>query len=168
MASGGTGAATFSSGVLYGNGTSALISTSSPTVGWLTATSSIATSTFSGHVIFEGNVAPRIGSTTYANPITIDWATGATQRIILEGNTNIIINSTSSHPLDGGRYILKACQDTTGSRTATFVTPALRWDTTLGTSSVNATANVCTSFGLFYDGRSTLYSVLATSSVLDK
>lgn len=50
VASGGTGKCTFSSGgMLFGNGTSAVGATSSPTVGWITGTST-ATSTFQGGI----------------------------------------------------------------------------------------------------------------------
>ena len=55
---GGTGATSFSSGgFLFGNGTGALGASSSPTVGWITATSTTATSTFANGITLSSGCA---------------------------------------------------------------------------------------------------------------
>lgn len=120
---------------------------------------SIATST----VIRGGQFANTISSTTGATTYTIDWNTGNTQRIILTGNSNFIINATSSKPVDGGKYTLKLCQDSTGSRTITFITPGqLRWWN--GTTTPSSAANTCTYIGMIYDDTYQVYSVVASST----
>jgi hypothetical protein len=55
---GGTGATSFpSGGFLFGNGTSAIDATSSPTVGYITATSTTDTSVFNGNTVFKGPIS---------------------------------------------------------------------------------------------------------------
>lgn len=136
------------------------------TIGIATSTQSanqgitIATSTL---VQFAQLATAYGSSTTDASIETVDWNKGNKARYILNQNTNFAINATSSHPLDGGTYILKLCQDTTGSRTATFITPGqLRWAT--GTTTISATANTCSMIGLIYDARSSIYNVMASST----
>jgi fibronectin-binding autotransporter adhesin len=161
------------------------IGTSSP--GWLlgvngtvgagsfVATSTSATSTFQGGLnitgssylattSIAGNFAATFASTTGAASETVNWSAGATQRFILDQNTNFVINSTSSNPLDGGKYILKICQPSGGGDTVTFTAyQALRW--ALGTTTVSTTGNTCTWIGMVYDARATTYSVLASTTV---
>lgn len=123
---------------------------------------SIATTTVFGNTQFGGFIA----STTAAASYTVNWESGNTQRFILNQNSTFIINATSSNPRDGFKYLLKLCQDGTGSRTATFATPGqLVWSA--GTTTVTSTANRATYIGMVYDARAQRYDVIASSTNLD-
>jgi hypothetical protein len=118
----------------------------------------IATST-----TLRGQLGHFIASTTDANTnVTINWNDGDTQRVIATTSKNIVINSTSSKPLDGGRYVLKLCQDATGGRAYTFTPTALRWGS--GTTSIPTTANTCSMVGMIYDATYGIYNVVASST----
>jgi hypothetical protein len=136
------------------------IATSSPGINWGFG---IATST----VISGGQFAVTIASTTAPGAtITVDWNAGNTRRLILAQNTSLIINATSSNPIDGGKYTLKVCQDQVGSRTITFITANnIRWWN--GTTTITATANKCTYIGFIYDGEYKIYSAVASSTNID-
>lgn len=113
----------------------------------------------------RGSFATTIASSSAgaSSPYTVDWSTGSIQRYILNANSFIAINATSSNPQDGGRYTLKVCQDSTGSRTLTFSTPTqLRW--WRGTTTIDSTANTCTLIGMIYDGLKQRYNVVASST----
>ena len=94
VANGGTGATTFPSGVIYGNGTSALFATSSPTVGWITATTTTATSTFAGNAHIFGNL--RVDGNFFA-PVSIVSSGNAT----INGNLNVTGVTTLATSLSG-------------------------------------------------------------------
>lgn len=112
-----------------------------------------------------GSFATPVASTTGATAQLINWASGATQRIILQGNTNLEINGTSSNPQDGGRYLLKLQQDSTGSRTVNWGTSLIDWAGGNGaTTSVTQTANNCQWIGLTFESRSGRYTALASST----
>lgn len=133
------------------------IASSSPSILWGL---SISTTTVMQQAQFAVSIA---SSTTASASETVNWNTGNTQRYILGQNTNFIINATSSNPLDGGKYTLKLCQDPTGSRTATFVTPGqLRWSQ--GTTTIDSTANECTFIGMIYDKTYSIYNIIASST----
>ena len=124
---------------------------------------SIATTT----VFMNSQIAGAIASSSaQAATYTVDWNTGNTARYILNQSTNLVINATSSHPLDGGKYTLKLCQDGTGSRAVTFVTPGqlVWWN---GTTTITSTANRATFIGMIYDARAQRYDVVASSTNLD-
>lgn len=91
---GGTGATTFPSGVIYGNGTGALFSTSSPTVGWITATTTTATSTFAGNAHVVGNL--RVDGNFFA-PVSIVSSGNA----VINGNLNVTGQTTLATSLSG-------------------------------------------------------------------
>ncbi len=137
------------------------------------ATSSAATSTFNSRVAhnatttFNANTGFTIASSSAAAAsYTVNWQSGVTQRFIVNQASSFIINATSSTPLDGGKYILKICQDAAGSRAVTFVTPeALRWPALSGTTTISQTANMCTWIGMIYDASSLKYSILASTTV---
>lgn len=116
-------------------------------------------------VNFYANVAtPVASSSSQAATYTVNWATGSEQRFILNQATSIVINSTSSNPVDGGWYKLKVCQDPAGSRTLTFITPGqLRWGT-LGTTTISSTANTCTFILFNYDATYSVYTGLASTT----
>ena len=79
---GGTGATTLSQDlILIGNGTGAITATSSPTVGWITATSTIA-STFAGGVTITCTSC--ITDANVINTITLDNLTQITTRAIAD------------------------------------------------------------------------------------
>lgn len=122
----------------------------------------IATST-----MFGAQVGQYIASTTDPTAqVTIDWASmqSNTIRIIATTSKNIVFNATSSHPLDGGKYILKLCQDATGGRVFTFTSVGVRWSQ--GTTTGPTTANTCTFIGMQYDTAFQIYTVLASSTAV--
>lgn len=126
----------------------------------------IGTTTWQG----AGQSGQYIASTSPATTnYTIDWNKGNVQRLILTGNSTADVNATSSHPIDGGFYGLKVCQDPTGSRTFTFPDPIpLRWPT-LGatpgaTTTISSAANSCTYIGMQYDALNSIYSVLGSTT----
>lgn len=111
----------------------------------------------------EGSASSTAAAATY----TANWDTGNTYKVDLTQATVIVINATSSNPLDNGHYILKLCQDGTGSRAVTFATPGqLRWWN--GTTTVTATANKCTYIGMIYDLAALKYDVVASSTNVDR
>ena len=105
-------------------------------------------------------------STTAGATETVNWENGNTQRFILDENTGIVLNATSSNPRDGAKYLLKICQDATGSRTLTFLTPG-QLVFSQGTTSPSSTANTGTLIGMVYDGRTQRYDVFASSTISD-
>lgn len=124
----------------------------------------IGTSTVLKFAQFSNDYA---SSSAQAASYTVNWDTGNTQRYILNQNTNFVINSTSSNPRDGGKYVLKICQDTTGSRTATFVTPGQLVWSSQGTTTVGSAAGQATLIGMIYDGRTQRYDITASSTMLN-
>lgn len=145
---------------LAANGGNLGFGTSTPSPLW---GATFATSTVFNGVQFGGTIA---STTPSAATYTVNWESGNTQRFILDQSSTFIINSTSSNPHDGHKYILKICQDTTGSRTATFATPAqLVWSK--GTTTVSSAASTGTMIGLIYDGRSGRYDVVASTTISD-
>lgn len=133
--------------------------TTSPSVLW---GNSFATTT----VFLNTQLANSFASTTNVAVQLVNWQSGTIQRVILGTNTNLVINATSSNPLDGAKYILKICQDTAGSRTATFVTPGqLIWEGANGaTTTVSPTAGSATYIGMTYDARTQRYDILASTT----
>lgn len=143
----------------FGNASIASIGSSTPSALW---GFTIGTTTMVQNAQFGVGYA---SSTTATSPIIVDWDTGNNQRFVLSANTNIVINATSSHPRDGAHYVLKVCQDSVGSRTLTFITPAqLRWAD--GTTTISATANTCSLIGMIYDSISQHNDVVASSTGL--
>jgi hypothetical protein len=149
------------SSLLYWNGTTLGLASSTPST---LAGISVGTST----VVEQAQLAVNISSSTTDNTTeTVNWDKGNEVRYVLNQNTNIAINATSSYPRDGGKYILKLCQDGTGSRTVTFVTPAqLVWEAG-ATTSVQGTANTETILAMVYDGRTQRYDIVASSTPTD-
>ena len=128
-----------------------------------TAGLTLATST----VMTGAQFSESISSTTpSAASYTLNWESGNNQRFILNQNTTFIINATSSNPRDGAAYTLKLCQDTTGSRTATFATPGqLIWEGGNGaTTTVASAAGSVTMIGMLYDARTSRYDVVASTT----
>jgi len=118
-------------------------------------------------VLGAGQFAMAYASSTNPAQIqTIDWNSGGMQRIIASSSLSLVINATSSHPYDGGHYILKICQDGTGSRSITFITPGqLAWAN--GTTTISSAANSGTLLGMIYDARIARYDVVASSTISD-
>ena len=93
--------------------------TSSPSAGLTVANQNI--------VVGNGQLGQYVASTTGATTQSINWNSGNVQDILLQANTNFVINATSSNPI-GGAYSLNICQGGAGSYTITFTDPqALRW-----------------------------------------
>jgi hypothetical protein len=111
---------------------------------------SIGTTTVIQNAQFAGTFA---SSSLAAATYTVNWEQGNNQRFILNQNTVIIVNATTSNPVDGAKYILKLCQDGTGSRTLTWATPGqLNFVGGNGaTTTVMSNANSLTTVGLIYD-----------------
>lgn len=150
--------------------TTAFIVTSNGDVGIGTTTSTRGLRLTGNFISEKGQIANYIASTTNeqinANNQLIDWNRGNTVRFIATTTTQIIINATSSNPVDGGKYVLKLCQDPTGGRAVTFITPGqLRWPDT-GTTTIRSTANVCTLIGMIYDQTYGIYQIVASSTAL--
>jgi hypothetical protein len=133
------------------------------TTQWLNSTFNVV-----GTSTLSGQFASLRASTTAASTQTINWSNGNYQDIMLTAATSIVVNSTSSNPLDGGKYTLRICQDPTGSRTVTWANPiTLRWWN--GTTTVTSTANKCTVIGMIYSSTNgnSVYSIVASSTNLD-
>ena len=112
-----------------------------------------------------GRMSYPVASTTGATAITINANNGKHQRIILEGNSTIIMNSTSSSPTDGTVVILHIHQDSTGSRTVEFSSKRHFWtDGNGATTSINQTANSCTNVGFIYHSRFTMWEGMASTT----
>ena len=124
-----------------------------------------ATSTIYGPTQFRGSqLALNFASSTSAATVqTINWNNGASQRFILSDNTTLVLNSTSSNPLDGGRYIIKVCQDSTGGRTVNLA-PANLLNYSMGTPTPPTTGLKGFMYGMVYDGRVSRYDVVAATS----
>ena len=152
----------------YFNGSRMGVGTTSPSALWGFV---VATTTMVQNAQFGITIA---SSTANLPTVLINWNGTTTAmagnhfRYILQQNTIFILNSTSSYPLDGGRYITSFCQDGTGSRTPTWATPgSIIWDTPEGTTTIKATANTMTSIAWWYDGRVGRYHAVATSTSAD-
>ncbi len=172
---GGTGWASLeSTRILIGNGSSQIATSSSSitSTGVVGLASSSPTSLFgislgTSTVIQAAQfIQTTASSSAQAATYTVDWETGNYQRFILNQATNIVINATSSNPREGGRYVLELCQDATGGRVATFVTPGqLRWGgVTPATTTIDVTANECTFIGFVFRKSSNVYNAVASST----
>lgn len=131
-------------------------------------TGSMATTTFRGPIDANGaQVAQGWASSTASSPQTINWLSGNTQSYTLSGTVAFELTSTSSHPQDGGRYTLRFCQDTSGSRSQTWTSGSginLRWWN--GTTTISSAANSCTYLFMMFDSSSSKYHVVASSTGL--
>jgi uncharacterized cupin superfamily protein len=103
VANGGTGATTFGQGWLYSTGgTSALTASTSPTVNYLTATSTTATSTFAGGLAVDTNgfvydwQTNRVGIGTAAPTVglDIDTATDISGNLTVSGGSALTISAS--------------------------------------------------------------------------
>lgn len=104
-------------------------------------------------------------STTAGATENVNWDNGNHARYILDENTNIVLNSTSSNPRDGGKYTLELCQDPTGSRTVTWATgnTHIRWKNN-ATTTITATPNKCTFVYFIYEATYSMYKGVASST----
>lgn len=128
-----------------------------------------------GTTTIFGNWSNGRASTTAASTQTIDWSKTESngvasnfKDIMLTGATTIVLNATSSNPIDGASYKLRICQDPTGSRAVTWATPGqLRWWN--GTTTISSAANKCTFIGMVYTSTNgnSFYSIVASSTSLD-
>lgn len=120
-----------------------------------------------GTTTVQGQIVSLMASTTSGTSLTgrlIDFSTGNTQRLTLNANATLVINATSSNPIDGAKYVLKLCQDATGSRTVMFVTPGqLVWYN--GTTTATTTPNTANLIGMIYDAREQKYNVIASTTI---
>lgn len=170
--------ATSSIGTNFLTGTLATINGTAITAGGSATITAATTSlsnnnTWTGQNQFWGGFSAGIASSTsQASIITVDWNgsnanhAGNEWRQILTQNTSLILNATSSNPIDGGKYILKLCQDGVGSRTVTWATPGqLIWSN--GTTTISSGANTGTVIGMIYDGRTSRYDIVASSTISD-
>lgn len=153
----------FTVGTYFSTGASALagIGTAAPSAnqGFTIATTTVITGAGIANAIAS--------STTDAASETVNWDSGNTARYILSASTNFVINATSSNPRDGGRYVLILCQDNTGSRTATFTTPAQLVWAGGGTTTISSAANTGTLIAFLYQSRVSRYTIIASSTVSD-
>jgi len=103
-------------------------------------------------------------STTSTSVEVVNWDKGNNQRYILNTNTTLVLNSTSSLPRDGARYVLKICQDPTGSRTLAWANNPTRIVWSMGTPTMPTTASNGLMVGLIYDARTSRYDAIAATS----
>lgn len=116
---GGTGTTTFSSGLVYSNGTSALAATTTPYVDYITASSTVVASSFKG--VRTGTKVNTEAATT-----TVDWLQGTTQELVLNQATTTL---AFSNVQPGATLKLWVFQDNSGSRlisTSTYPT-TIHW-----------------------------------------
>lgn len=145
VTSGGTGALTFSSGgFLYGNGTSAIGASSSPTVGWLNATSTTATSTLAGFL----NVTGTNSTSTFSGSVGI---TGTTSISATTNNRLIANNVSYTFPSVRGASSSVMTEDGAGTlRFLPLAVPRYTYSTTtLGANWSAGSGTVSTSTGFF-------------------
>lgn len=127
-----------------------------------------ATGTFRGPMDLAGaQVAQAVASSSCGTTFTVNWLNGNYISCTLGANTTVEMNATSSHPVDGGKYTLRFCQDGTGSRTQSWTSGSginTRWWN--GTTTISTAANSCTYLFMLYDSNSTKYHVVASSTGL--
>ena len=112
VSAGGTGRSTLTADVLLaGNGTGAIVSTSSPTVGTITATSSDATNVFSGPTT--------LATTTISGPLT----SNATTTLKANSSNKLIINSKEYEITTTGAVASSTVLANDGSDRLSFITP---------------------------------------------
>jgi hypothetical protein len=111
-------------------------------------------------MVMGGQFAVSIASSTQDSAQQlINWencgggGASITCRFILNQNTAFVMNSTSSNPRDGAKYILTICQDAVGSRTSSIdlnMIDPIRFPTLGVTTTISATANTCNDLAFFY------------------
>lgn len=111
----------------------------------------------------NGQVHGYVASTTYATDLTVNFNSGNTQNILLEANTNIILNATSSNPKDGGHYLINVCQGGAQTYTLTFVTQNLNFIGISPATTTVPTGNKCAVLGLTYYEATQSYDVASTT-----
>src|SRR3990167_6898490 len=118
-----------------------------------------------GNIGLNGQFFKYFASTTGSAAYIINWNDGNDQRIILNQNATIVVNSTSSNPRPGN-YSIKFCQDSIGSRTITWIHPdkLIWWN---GTTTINPNPNGATWIGMKYDNRTQRYDIIASSTKID-
>ena len=86
-------------------------------------------------------------------------------RIILnQNNVALVLNSTSSHPLDGQTFYGIVCQDPTGSRTGFQISGAVQYGSA-GTTTFTTTAKQCQDVAGHYDAwPNSKWTLVASSS----
>lgn len=117
--------------------------------------------------VISGNAGSLTASSTGAATYNVNWDSGTVQRFVLTQNSTFIFNSTSSVPIDGGKYLLKICNGTT-AYTATFPNGvSQRWiGITPATTTLSTSANTCTFLGLIYDDLYGIYQIASTTGPL--
>ncbi|OLS16012.1 MAG: collagen triple helix repeat protein, partial [Promethearchaeota archaeon CR_4] len=130
VTAGGTGATSFLAGtLLVGNGTSALSSTSSPSVGFINATTTTATSTFSGNVAVTGNLTVSGSSALATTSVTSLTVNGASLTASKFGGTGtdgaFVATSTTVIDLGSAKFVEKnyTSISITGTTSVSFINP---------------------------------------------
>jgi len=116
--SGGGGTPAGSTGQLQFNNGGSFGATSSPVVGYITATSTTATSTFAGSVsVTAGNISNNELTIATSSTMTINWSQG-TQQLVKLGHAGVTINMGGY--VAGEVLRVPLCQDGTGGATVTW------------------------------------------------
>lgn len=93
---------------------------------------------------------------------TIDWANGSQQRVTLNANTTLTVNT----PTYAGFYQLRLVQDGTGSRTVTWSgLTSTRWLGATAAPSPNTAANGETIVTIYYNGTNLTQSLSKVGAV---
>lgn len=157
VSKGGTGATTLT-GLVKGNGTSAMTAATANT-DYLAPNLNDTAVTAAKTITFNAE----LNKGTSGSSITVTLADAQKQRVTLSANTTITISFTAAAT---GTYQLRLIQDATGSRTVTWSgLTSTRWGGSVGTPSINSAANGETVVNIFYNGTNAVQTMFKVGAI---
>jgi hypothetical protein len=102
-------------------------------------------------------IAPRSGTATFGNPMTLNWASYDYQTVTLTGSTTI----TNSGAVDGQSLTLYVKQDSTGSRIITWASGTVIPTMFTGAITLSTAPNAIDMIGLVYRSATSTYNIVA-------